>query len=140
MKTYRNMAYDKAKLYEQAMRAIEEHGLYFIEDIVAFLPCAKETFYEKFPPKSDELDALKRALEANRVHAKTDIRRNLYAMRNNPTAQLALYRMIATPEERDALVMTKSDITSGGKALQTQPLTVEVIDSRGKVENPGTEE
>jgi hypothetical protein len=54
------MAYDKSKIYQQAEEAIKKNNLFFIEDIVAFLPCSKQTFYEFFPPvNSDELRHLK---------------------------------------------------------------------------------
>jgi hypothetical protein len=43
------MAYDKKKIYEQAEESIKKNNLFFIEDIVAFLPCSKPTFYDFFP-------------------------------------------------------------------------------------------
>ena len=57
------MAYDKTKLYEQAKEAIEKNNLFFIEDIVAFIPCTKATFYDYFPVDSDELNDLKMLLK-----------------------------------------------------------------------------
>ena len=47
------MAYDTKELKEKAEKAIKEHNLYFIEDVVAYLPCSKSTFYEHFPINSD---------------------------------------------------------------------------------------
>jgi len=127
------MAYSRKKLYEQAMRVIEERNLFFIEDVVAFLPCDRSTFYAKFPPNSDESDTIKRALETNKIRTKSAIRHRLFNM-DNPTAQIALYRMIATPEERDAISMNRTDITSGGKELNREPLTIEIIDSRNQID------
>ena len=57
------MAYNKDKIFEQSKSMIKEHGLFFIEDIVAYLPCTKPTFYEFFPPESNELNYLKELLE-----------------------------------------------------------------------------
>ena len=48
------MAYDKGKIFEQAKEAIAKNNLFFIEDIVAFLPISKKTYYENFPLESDE--------------------------------------------------------------------------------------
>jgi len=127
------MAYSRKKLYEQAMQVIEERNLFFIEDVVAFLPCDRSTFYAKFPPNSDESDTIKRALETNKIRTKSAIRHRLFNM-DNPTAQIALYRMIATPEERDAISMNRTDITSGGKELNREPLTIEIIDSRNQID------
>jgi hypothetical protein len=43
------MAYDKLKIFQQAKEVIIKNKLFFLEDIVAFLPCASSTFYEFFP-------------------------------------------------------------------------------------------
>lgn len=115
------------------MQVIEERNLFFVEDLVAFLPCDRATFYRKFPQGCDECDTIKRALETNKVRTKSAIRHRLFNM-DNPTAQLALYRMIATPEERDAISTTKTDITSGGEKITKEPLTIEIIDNRNQVE------
>lgn len=42
------MAYDREKIFQQAKEVIVKHKLFFVEDIVAFLPCAKPTFYDFF--------------------------------------------------------------------------------------------
>ena len=58
------MAYDRKKIFEQAKEMIIKHKLFFIDDIVSFLPCSKSSFYEFYPDGSDELDELKGLLEA----------------------------------------------------------------------------
>lgn len=115
------------------MQVIDERNLFFLEDVVAFLPCDRATFYRKFPQGCDECDTIKRALETNKVRTKSAIRHRLFNM-DNPTAQIALYRMIATPEERDAISTTKTDITSGGEKISREPLTIEIIDNRNQIE------
>ena len=40
------MAYKTEELEIKSLEAIEKHKLFFIEDVVAFLPCTKTTFYE----------------------------------------------------------------------------------------------
>lgn len=127
------MAYSRKRLFEQAMQIIEERNLFFIEDLVAFLPCDRATFYRKFPRGCDECDTIKNALENNKVRTKSAIRHRLFNM-DNPTAQITLYRMIATQEERDAISTTKTDITSGGDKLYREPLTIEIIDNRSQIE------
>ena len=96
------MAYDKNKLYQQAKEAIQKHNLFFIEDIVAFIPCSKPTFYEHFPLDSDELNDLKEMLEQNKIKTKSSIRAKLYKS-EKAGELLALYRLIATPEEHRKL-------------------------------------
>lgn len=92
------MAYDKKKILKQTHELIEKHGLIFIEDIVALLPCSKQTFYTFFPSDSDELDKIKSALEKNRVSMKSNMRQKWYKS-DNPTLQVALMKMIANEDE-----------------------------------------
>ena len=60
------MAYNKTEIFETAKKKIVEHKLFFVEDIVAFLPISKITFYEFFPLESNESNELKELLEQNR--------------------------------------------------------------------------
>ena len=99
------MAYDRVKIYEQAKEVVVKHKLFFIEDIVAFLPCAKPTFYDFFPPTSNELNELKELLETNRVSLKVSMRSKWYTS-NAPALQMALMKIIASPEELRRLSMT----------------------------------
>lgn len=96
------MAYNKKKIYEQAAEAISKNNLFFIEDVVAFIPCSRSTFYDYFPDGSDELDALREMLEQNKIRTKSEIRGKLY--KSEKAAELlALYRLICTPEEHRLL-------------------------------------
>jgi hypothetical protein len=99
------MAYDKTKIFEQAKEAIVKHKLFFVEDIVAFLPIAKKTFYEYYPIDSNECNELKGLLEQNRVTLKVSMRSKWYTS-NAPALQMALMKLIATPEELKKLSMT----------------------------------
>lgn len=96
------MAYDKNKLFKQAEQAIKNNNLFFIEDIVAFIPCNKDTFYRYFPVNSDEYVNLRNLLEENKVKTKSSIRAKLY--KSSKAAELlSLYRLICTNEERQKL-------------------------------------
>ena len=111
------MAFDRDKLYQQAQTAITENNLFFIEDVVAFIPCSKPTFYEHFPIDSNELNNLKDLLEKNKIRTKSAIRAKLY---KSPKASelLALYRLICTPEERKMLNQNYIELTGkDGKDL-----------------------
>lgn len=92
------MAYDRTKIFDQAKDVIVKHNLFFIEDIVAFLPCSKPTFYEFFPVDSNEFNELKDLLETNRTELKVSMRSKWYES-NAPALQMALMKLIATPEE-----------------------------------------
>ena len=127
------MAYNKKALFQQAVKAIKEKNLFFIEDVVAYLPCDKTTFYRKFPLESNEYNELRALIDNNRVVTKTSIRKKLYDL-DNPTALISLYRMIATPEERYAISMTAADITTKGEKISNDKVVIEVIDSRDKID------
>jgi hypothetical protein len=98
------MAYDRKKIFEQAKEATVKHKLFFIEDIVAFLPCSKNYFYDHFPPDSNEYDELKGLLETNRTTLKVSMRSKWYTS-NAPALQMALMKLIANPEELRRLSM-----------------------------------
>lgn len=104
------MAYDKNKIYNQAKEAIEKNNLFFIEDIVAFVPCDKTTFYRFFPVDCNEYNTLKGMLEQNKIKTKSSIRAKLY--KGNKAAELlALYKLICTDDERRALSMQSFEHT-----------------------------
>ena len=120
------MAFDRDKLYQQAETAIKENNLFFIEDVVAFIPCSKPTFYEHFPVDSNELNNLKDLLEKNKIRTKSAIRAKLY---KSPKASelLALYRLICTPEERKMLNQNYIELTGkDGKDLLPK-IEIEIV-------------
>src|SRR5690554_7851121 len=125
------MAYDRKKIYNQAIDAIKENNLFFIEDIIAFIPCNKDTFYRFFPKGSDEYDTLKRLLEDNKVRTKSSIRAKLF--KSQKAAELlALYRLICTPEEHQKLNQQYIDHTSKGEKMQPAPIVFYDSDDAGK--------
>jgi hypothetical protein len=102
------MAYDRKKIFEQAKEAIEKYKLFFIEDVVAWLPIARSTFWEYYPDKSDEMDTLKELLEKNKVEVKSALRSKWFKG-NNPLTQMALYKLIGTEEEYHRIASTKTE-------------------------------
>lgn len=119
------MAYDKKKIYLQAEEAIKKNNLFFVEDIPAFLPCSRSTFYAFFPDGSDELDTLKSFLDDNKIKTKSSIRAKLWKS-NKASELLALYRLIATPEEHQKLNQSYVDHTSKGKQMIFKPIDLDV--------------
>ena len=128
------MAYDKKKIYLQAEEAIKKHNLFFIEDIVAFLPCSKPTFYDFFPPNSNELNNLKEILDDNKVKTKSSIRAKLWKS-SKASELLALYRLIATPEEHQKLNQSYIDHTSKGKSINRDVTLEEAKEISKRLEN-----
>lgn len=117
------MAYDRQKIFEQAKQMIVKHKLFFIEDIVAFLPISKPTFYDYFKVDSNEFNELKELLEQNRTELKVSMRSKWYKS-NAPALQMALMKLICNDEERRHLSMIQTDVTTNGKEINTQPPTI----------------
>jgi hypothetical protein len=113
------MAYDKKKIYKQAIDAITKNNLFFIEDIVAFLPISKKTYYEYFPLESNESNTLKELLEENKVKTKSSIRAKLYKS-GKSSELIPLYRLIGTLEEKRALNQSYVDHTTDGQKLEQE--------------------
>jgi hypothetical protein len=112
------MAYNKQDIFKQALKAAKEKSLYFIEDIVAYIPCDKTTFYRFFPVDCNEYNTIKSELENNKIQTKVEIREKLKAG-SKATELIALYKLICTDEERVNLSMTHLDHTSKGKEMKT---------------------
>lgn len=102
------MAYDRKKIYEQALDLIEKKKLFFIEDVVTLLPISKPTFYEFFEIDSNELNTIKELLDKNKIEIKNGLRNKWYNG-NNPLTQMALYKLIGTEEEYHRIASTKTE-------------------------------
>lgn len=112
------MAYNTADLFTQAIAIVQERKLFFVEDLVVYLPCSKPTFYQHFPPESNELNAIKEELEKNRVAIKMAMRKKWYDS-DNATLQVALMKLICTDDERKALspsYVDKTELSVNGNA------------------------
>jgi hypothetical protein len=93
------MRFKKKELEEAALEAIKKHGALTITDVTAYLPCSRETFYSKNLHKSD---VIKRALEDQRIKTKAKLRKK-WLEGQQPSTQIALYKLIGTPAEADRL-------------------------------------
>lgn len=104
------MKYDKKKILKQSLDAIHKYKLIFIEEVVAYIPIHKQTFYEYFPIGSNEMDTIKEAISKNKIDMKAGLRHKWYK-NDNATTQIALYKLIANKEEKDALNNNESKQT-----------------------------
>jgi hypothetical protein len=127
------MGYDKKKIFQQAKEVTVKNKLFFIEDIVAFLPCDKTTFYRFFPVDCHEYNELKALLEKNRTELKVSMRSKWYKS-NAPALQMALMKLIASPEELKRLAMTYTDVTTDGEKLNQ--VTIFKLPDDGRDTNP----
>ena len=131
------MAYDKVKIFNQAKDVIVKNKLFFVEDIVSFLPISKPTFYEYFPIESNEINVLKDLLETNRTELKVSMRSKWYKS-NSPALQMALMKLIANPEELKKLSMNYTDITTKDEPITNNIDQKEILDNITKVLNGGS--
>jgi hypothetical protein len=129
------MAYDRNKIFEQAKEVIVKHKLFFIEDIVAFLPIAKTTFYEYFPPDANETNELKGLLETNRIELKVSMRSKWYKS-NAPALQMALMKLICSDDERKKLSMTYTE----NENVNSTSFNILNIDPLSDADNDSTSE
>ena len=100
------MAYKKADLEKQSLKAIKDNNLMFVTDVPAYLPCSTATFYNK---ELEKVEAIKQALEQNRVKTKNGLRAKWYKS-DNATVQIALYKLIGTDEEAQRLNGSRQQI------------------------------
>lgn len=116
-------AKEKEKFITQILKIIEEKQITTIKGIVSYLPMHRATFYNH---DFDKNDIIKDAIDAKKVEMKEALRTKWFAG-DNPTLQIALYKLLADKDERDALTnntnikvdsnmfddMTTSDIDKG---------------------------
>ena len=131
--------YKTEDLLKTAKEEIIKNRLIFIEDIIAFLPCHKSTFYEHFPNESDNYKTMFDMLETNRTTLKVSMRSKWYTS-NAPALQMALMKLIATPEELRKLSMNVQSYEGqiNIPVLTNDPLADTNESDNGTKENIGT--
>ena len=96
------MKYTTEHIFTKAKELIPKHKLIFIEDVVAMIGIAKKTFYNHIDVDSNEMHELRGLLDENKIAIKVGIRQKWYKS-DNPTAQMALYKLCSTSEEHKKL-------------------------------------
>jgi len=114
-----DMKYEENDIFRKSIKAVENNNLYFIDEIIAYLPCGKTTFYTLFPADSDKMNAIKETLDVNRVNTKVGMRKKWYDS-DNATLQVALMKLISSEEEAHRLNGTKQEIEHKGDNLGVQ--------------------
>ena len=113
------MAYDKKKIYKEVIEAIRFNKLKHFDYIEGFVePCTK-TLYDLFPMESDELHNIKRELSLNKINSKTKMI-NKWEASDNPTLQIAAFKLIASNEEKQSLSTNYQKTEHSGEIKTTQ--------------------
>jgi len=107
------MAYDKEQILELAKEAIIENDLVFITEVISYLPIVSSTFYLWEMEKSE---ILKELLIKNAVNLKVELR-SKWRKSDAPALQLALMKLVSTPDELKKLSMNHTDITTNGEKI-----------------------
>lgn len=108
------MAYDKSKIEKKAIKLAKENHL--ITDFTALASHLEPTLKTLYNWKFHELQDLKDAFESNRVLTKLKLREKWFNS-TNATLNIALYKLLATEEERR--ILSDSEITVSFKDLPT---------------------
>lgn len=94
------MAYDEQELEKLSLKVIKKHGLIKIQEIVAYLPCSRATFYNI---GLDRLDTIKKAIYEERIKRKVKLRAKWEEDKAAPVLQLAAYKLMADEDELNRL-------------------------------------
>lgn len=78
------------------------NNIVFYQDIYTSIGFSATSFNKWYPDGTEERELIDSALEVNRTATKKEIRNRLLESKNT-AALLALYRLLATPEERNIL-------------------------------------
>lgn len=107
------MGYDKDELIQIAKEVISKKKPVFVEELIAYMPCSKGTFYNH---GLHELDEIKEAIYKSKELAKADLR-GKWAKGNGQATQIALYKLYANEAELRALngeMKTEVNVTNNG--------------------------
>ena len=69
------LPYSLESIIEESKKVIDENGLFFIEDVCAYLGISKTTFYEYIKVDSDEMNEIRVKLRLNRASKKVALRK-----------------------------------------------------------------
>ena len=111
------MAYDRKKIFEEALRLAEEKKLFTIDDVTAMLPCSESVFWEWYPAGSEQMDSIKEILNKNKIEIKVAMRKKWFKS-ESATLQVALMKLIGTEEEAHRLNGSRQEI----KTTELKPI------------------
>ncbi len=97
------MAYDREKIFEQALEVIETQDVVTIDELSLYLPISLRTIYEWGLHESQDI---KDAINKVKVRLKGGMRRN-WRKSDNPALQIAEYKLMATDEEIEKITVSK---------------------------------
>lgn len=121
------MAYNTRALKEKAIEVIKKNKLIFIEDVCAMIGINKTTFYNHFPINGNDFDELIKMIDENKITLKVGLRKKWFDS-DNPTTQMALYKLCSTSEEHKKLQQNYIDHTTNDESINN-PVSINVINT-----------
>ena len=116
---------DTDKLFADVMAAIKAHNIWTISEVPCFVGVSRPTLYNHFPVGSERLDAIQAALDENKMKSRVSLRNAMFK-KKDPSCLIALYKMVATPDERKALASHFLETSTD----KLKPLEIHVIDPK----------
>ena len=116
---------DPDKLFADVMEAVKIHNIWNISEIPNFVGISRPTLYNHFPLGSERMSAINEALENNKMKSRVSLRAAMFK-KKDPSCLIALYKMIATPDERKALASHFIETSTD----KLKPLEIHVIDPK----------
>lgn len=117
------MAYEYEELENMALKAIIEHKLPKITYVVAYLPCAMSTFYDKQLEKSE---ILKAEIYKNVIERKIKLI-NKMEQSDSASAQIAILKLYADEEEFSRLSGQNINHTNNGESFDCGSASTEEL-------------
>ena len=119
------MAYGKKELERTALKMIKKHVIVNFSELATYLPVSRTVIYTK---GLNKLNSIKDAIDDNKVNLKANLRAKMYKSKNS-TDTIALYKLLGTQEEKDALNGVQSVNTSVNVGIDfpTAPMEINII-------------
>lgn len=119
---------DYKKYEEQCLELIKDNNVLTIDGIAAFLPFSLDVFYEY---RLNESEVLRNAIEENRALTKQQLMLQWLRPNASPTCQIALFKLLASDEERKVMGTSKKDESCKEKN-STQEAYLKSLEEMGK--------
>lgn len=92
------------KIYNKCIELLEndKHNIRYVDELVAYLPISRTTFYDYFKVDSNNLNTLKDLIDDNKIKVKCKLR-NKFEISENPTLNIIAFKTVANQDELDRL-------------------------------------
>lgn len=105
----------KEEYIEKALEVIEDYKLFFVTDVPTYIGISESRFYQL---ELEKVETIKEALVKNKVDVKVGLRKKWWES-DNVTAQILLFKLVASDDERKRVSQQYSDLTTGGDKIQS---------------------